>query len=83
MEKYNWLQKKQSKALAVFREAGEQLAKVKDQLLGEISANADEISELHCEINARIEEIAYLRAQHDQVHEQHEKITAIVGPAGK
>lgn len=80
MQKYNWLLRKQAKAMNVFIEAGEQLKAVKAHLLKEISANHAEMGELFGEIREREGEIEFLKKQHAEVNAQHEKLLTIAGP---
>lgn len=81
MQKYKWLLRKQEKAIAIFRQAGDQLQAVKNHIMSELSDNQLEIDNLHVEIVSLIDANDFLEKQHDAVHEQHQKIIAIVGDA--
>ncbi len=79
MEKYNWLLKKQSKALAVFEQARAQLASLQQHFLSAIGEANDAIDDHEEQIAEQKKAIEFLTKQHQGVTEQHFKISNILG----
>lgn len=77
MDKYQWLIKKQTKALKVFVQAKEQLASVIQSIEQEIFIADKAIHDLKTQAERLGDAKNYLQERHAEVTQQHKKVDAI------